>query len=80
MNWHRHLPPYSYLGSFGFALGPRCETPELSGKGSSSEEGVYVAGPNHKTWEYPIEAWKQVIEINLFGVFLCCRAMVPQMV
>jgi 2-dehydro-3-deoxy-L-rhamnonate dehydrogenase (NAD+) len=39
-----------------------------------------IAGPNHKTWEYPFEAWKQVIDINLFGVFLCCRAIVPQMI
>jgi 2-dehydro-3-deoxy-L-rhamnonate dehydrogenase (NAD+) len=39
-----------------------------------------IAGPNHKTWEYPIEAWKQVIDTNLFGVFLCCRAIVPQMI
>ena len=38
-----------------------------------------IAGPNHKTWDYPVEAWKQVIEINLVGVFLCCRAVVPHM-
>ena len=38
-----------------------------------------IAGPNYKTWEYPIEAWKQVIDINLTGVFLCCRAIVPYM-
>jgi 3-oxoacyl-[acyl-carrier protein] reductase len=38
-----------------------------------------IAGPNHKTWEYPIDAWKQVIDINLLGVFLCCRAIVPHM-
>ncbi len=38
-----------------------------------------IAGPNHKTWEYPIDAWKQVIDINLTGVFLCCRAVVPYM-
>jgi 2-dehydro-3-deoxy-L-rhamnonate dehydrogenase (NAD+) len=38
-----------------------------------------IAGPNHKTWEYPIEAWRQVTDINLFGVFLCCRAIVPHM-
>jgi NAD(P)-dependent dehydrogenase (short-subunit alcohol dehydrogenase family) len=38
-----------------------------------------IAGPNHKTWEYPIEDWKQVMEINLTGVFLCCRAIVPLM-
>ncbi len=38
-----------------------------------------IAGPNHKTWEYPIDAWKRVIDINLLGVFLCCRAVVPHM-
>jgi 3-oxoacyl-[acyl-carrier protein] reductase len=39
-----------------------------------------IAGPNFKTWEYPIDAWRQVTEINLTGVFLCCRAIVPGMV
>src|SRR5258708_37605839 len=38
-----------------------------------------IAGPNHKSWEYPIDAWKQIIDINLAGVFLCCRAIVPYM-
>jgi NAD(P)-dependent dehydrogenase (short-subunit alcohol dehydrogenase family) len=39
-----------------------------------------IAGPNHKTWQYPIDAWKQVIEINLIGIFLCCHAVLPHMV
>lgn len=38
-----------------------------------------IAGPNHKTWDYPIDAWKQIVEINLVGVFLCCHAVVPHM-
>jgi len=38
-----------------------------------------IAGPNVKTWEYPVDAWKQVIDINLVGIFLCCRAVVPHM-
>ena len=38
-----------------------------------------IAGPNHKTWDYPVETWRQVIDINLVGVFLCCRAVVPHM-
>jgi NAD(P)-dependent dehydrogenase (short-subunit alcohol dehydrogenase family) len=38
-----------------------------------------VAGPNHKTWEYPLEAWAQVMRINLDGVFFACRAVVPIM-
>jgi 2-dehydro-3-deoxy-L-rhamnonate dehydrogenase (NAD+) len=38
-----------------------------------------IAGPNHKTWEYPVDAWKQILDINLTGIFLCCRAIVPYM-
>ena len=38
-----------------------------------------VAGPNHTTWEYPLEAWRQVIDINLNGLFYCNRAVVPAM-
>ncbi|MGB2635711.1 MAG: SDR family NAD(P)-dependent oxidoreductase [Candidatus Acidiferrum sp.] len=38
-----------------------------------------IAGPNLKSWEYPLEAWKQVIDINLTGVFLCCSAIVPHL-
>jgi 2-dehydro-3-deoxy-L-rhamnonate dehydrogenase (NAD+) len=38
-----------------------------------------IAGPNLKSWEYPLDAWKQVIDINLTGVFLCCSAIIPHM-
>jgi len=38
-----------------------------------------IAGPNSLVWEYPVDAWQQVIDINLTGVFLCCRAVVPHM-
>jgi 3-oxoacyl-[acyl-carrier protein] reductase len=38
-----------------------------------------IAGPNHPLWEYPPEAWRQVVEIDLNGVFYCCRAVVPLM-
>ena len=39
-----------------------------------------IAGPNFKTWEYPVEDWKQVVDVDLTGVFLCCRAVVPLMI
>jgi 2-dehydro-3-deoxy-L-rhamnonate dehydrogenase (NAD+) len=39
-----------------------------------------IAGPNYTSWEYPIDVWKQVIDINLFGVYLCCRSVVPFMI
>jgi 3-oxoacyl-[acyl-carrier protein] reductase len=38
-----------------------------------------ISGPNTVTWEYPIEDWKRVLDINLTGVFLCCRAVIPHM-
>jgi 2-dehydro-3-deoxy-L-rhamnonate dehydrogenase (NAD+) len=39
-----------------------------------------IAGPNVKSWEYPPEAWAQVMAINLDGPFHCCRALVPGMI
>jgi 2-dehydro-3-deoxy-L-rhamnonate dehydrogenase (NAD+) len=39
-----------------------------------------IAGPNIRTWEYPPEAWAQVMAINLDGPFYCCRALVPGMI
>jgi 2-dehydro-3-deoxy-L-rhamnonate dehydrogenase (NAD+) len=39
-----------------------------------------ISGPNMPTWEYPIEDWRRVLDINLTGVFLCCRAVVPHMI
>jgi len=38
-----------------------------------------IAGPNHKTWEYPVEEWQHVIQVNLLGVYHCCRAVLPHM-
>jgi 3-oxoacyl-[acyl-carrier protein] reductase len=39
-----------------------------------------IAGPNHPLWEYPPNAWREVIELDLNAVFYCCRAVVPQMI
>ncbi len=38
-----------------------------------------VAGINAPVDEYPIDEWKRVIDINLHGTFLTCRALVPHM-
>jgi NAD(P)-dependent dehydrogenase (short-subunit alcohol dehydrogenase family) len=54
-------------------------TIEKHGKIDILVAGAGIAGPNHKTWDYPIDAWRQVIDINLTGIFLCCRAIVPYM-
>ena len=31
-----------------------------------------IAGPSFKTWEYPIDQWQNVIDIDLTGLFYCC--------
>ena len=38
-----------------------------------------ITGPNAPTWEYPVDAWRQVIDVNLNGLFYCNRAVVPVM-
>ncbi|MFE0755036.1 SDR family NAD(P)-dependent oxidoreductase [Inquilinus sp. NPDC058860] len=39
-----------------------------------------IAGPSVKTWDYPIDTWRQVIELDLNAVYYCCRAVVPGMI
>jgi len=38
-----------------------------------------IAGPSFKTWEYPNEEWQKIIDLDLTGVFYCCKAVVPVM-
>jgi len=39
-----------------------------------------IAGPSMPVVDYPVEQWQRVIDIDLNGPFLCCRAVVPHMV
>jgi NAD(P)-dependent dehydrogenase (short-subunit alcohol dehydrogenase family) len=39
-----------------------------------------IAGPNTTTWDYPLDAWRQVMSINLDGPFHCCKAIAPLMI
>jgi len=38
-----------------------------------------ITGPNTTVWEYPLDAWRQVIDVNLNGVYYTNRAVVPHM-
>ena len=38
-----------------------------------------IAGATKKTWELTPDEWQQVLQVNLFGVYLCCHAVVPTM-
>jgi NAD(P)-dependent dehydrogenase (short-subunit alcohol dehydrogenase family) len=39
-----------------------------------------IVGPNAPTWEYPPEAFRDVVNVGLIGTFYCCRAVVPHMI
>ena len=39
-----------------------------------------ITGPTASLWEYDIEMWKKVVNVNLMGTFNCCRAIVPNMI
>jgi 3-oxoacyl-[acyl-carrier protein] reductase len=38
-----------------------------------------ITGPNVTTWEYPVEDWRRVFDVNVHGLFYCNRAVVPHM-
>jgi 3-oxoacyl-[acyl-carrier protein] reductase len=38
-----------------------------------------ISGPNRMLWDYPIDEWRRVIDVDLMGIFHCCRAVVPHM-
>ena len=39
-----------------------------------------ITGPTAELWNYSINDWNKVIEINLNGTFNCCKAIVPNMI
>ena len=39
-----------------------------------------ITGGNGPTWELSPDVWRRVIDVNLVGPFLTCRAVVPQMI
>jgi len=38
-----------------------------------------ITGPNKVTWEYPVDDWRKVFDVNVHGLFYCNRAVVPIM-
>ena len=38
-----------------------------------------ITGPNVKVWDYPPQDWQHVMDVNLNGLFYCCREVVPHM-
>lgn len=57
----------------------RQETKAALGKIDILVNSAGISGPNAPTWEYGVEDWRRVIDIDLTGTFLVCRALVPIM-
>jgi 3-oxoacyl-[acyl-carrier protein] reductase len=38
-----------------------------------------ITGSTETLWEYPLDDWRRVIDVDLNGVFYSCRAVVPYM-
>ena len=38
-----------------------------------------ITGPNTQVWNYPVDAWQQVMDVNINGVFYCCREWAPHL-
>ena len=39
-----------------------------------------ITGLNAGVWDYPVDEWQKVINVNLNSVFYCCKAVVPHMI
>ena len=55
------------------------ETQTSAGSIDIAVNNAGISGPNMTTWDYPVEDWRRVIDIDLTGPYLVCRAVVPLM-
>ena len=39
-----------------------------------------MTGMNAKVWDYPVDEWKKVLDLDLNSIFYCCKAVVPTMI
>ncbi len=39
-----------------------------------------ITGINAKVWDYPVDEWNKVIDLDLNATFYCCKAVVPYMI
>ena len=56
------------------------ETEKELGKIDIFVNNAGITGMNAKVWDYPLDEWKKVIELDLNSTFYCCKAVVPYMI
>ncbi len=54
-------------------------TAEAAGRIDALICSAGITGPNVPLADYPVDEWKKVFDVNVHGVFLCNRAVVPVM-
>ena len=39
-----------------------------------------ITGSTSAVWEYNVNEWEKIVQINLMGTFYCCKSIVPNMI
>src|SRR6187551_2543608 len=75
------VPPFAVdVTNYSDVERAREETVKAFGRVDILVNNAGIAGPNVKTWDYPLDAWRAVLSVNLDGPFHCCRALAPLMI
>ncbi len=68
------------VADYGNVQHGRDETLKAFGRIDILINNAGIGGPIETTWNYPLDAWRQIMAVNLDGPFYCCRALVPHMI
>jgi len=41
--------------------------------------GAALLGSTANTWDIDVDEWRDILDVNLSGAFICCRAVLPRM-
>lgn len=55
------------------------ETAKMLGKIDVLVNSAGITGATLPMWEFPVDSWLRVMDVNLNGLFYCCREVVPHM-
>jgi 3-oxoacyl-[acyl-carrier protein] reductase len=76
----RVLPLHADIGDMASVDSAVAATLERFGKIDILVNNAAIVGPNANTWEYPPQAFMDVVHVGLVGTYFVCRAVVPHMI
>jgi 2-dehydro-3-deoxy-L-rhamnonate dehydrogenase (NAD+) len=68
------------IGKLGSVEAATASTMTTFGKIDVLINNAAIVGPNATTWEYPPDAFMDVVHVGLVGTFFVCRCVVPHMI